>query len=265
MKSPSPPPAPDPAKTAAAQGAANEQTAKTQFELNAYNEKTPMGEVIWAPTGVGNQWEKRTTLSPEQQALYDQETATGVKLGRIAGEQTDKIGGILNKPLVLDNEATEGRLFELGRKRLDPRFAQEEEGLRTRLLNTGFTQGSEGYDRAMRTFSESKNDAYNQLALSGREQAIAELLRERAAPINEITALMSGSQVSLPQGSANPGATVAPVDYMGAVGLQQAALNNAYNQKSANSRAITSGLFQLGSMGLGGWASGGFAGAARRG
>jgi hypothetical protein len=259
MKSPKPPAAPDPVKTAAAQTASNEQTARTQFKLNAFDEYSPMGSVTWQQdASAPDKFTRTTTLSPDQQKLYDTEVATGQKLGSLAGQQTDKIGNILNKPLVLDNEATEGRLFDLGRKRLDPVFREGEEALRTRLANQGFSVGSEGYDREMRNFGESRNDAYNQLALTGRNQAMAELLQERAAPINEITALMSGSQVSLPGATSNPSAAVAPTDVLGAYGLQQSALQRNADRKQSSSNALMSGLFSRGSAGLGGWAYGGF-------
>src|SRR5687768_13927560 len=48
----SPPPAPDPEKTAAAQGAANEATARTQFKLNAFNDHGPTGSVTWRQPGA---------------------------------------------------------------------------------------------------------------------------------------------------------------------------------------------------------------------
>src|SRR5688572_7336631 len=51
-----PPPAPDPAKTAAAQSAANEATARTQFKLNAIDDHSPTGSVTWRqPGSVFNQ------------------------------------------------------------------------------------------------------------------------------------------------------------------------------------------------------------------
>ena len=86
--------------------------------------------------------------------------------------------------------------------------------------------GSAAYDNAMRQFQQGQNDQDNQLLLSGRSQALQQLTAERNQPINEITALMSGSQVSSPvTGQANvPQTNVAGTDVAGMI------MNN-YNQQ----------------------------------
>ena len=50
-KSPKAPAAPDPAATAAAQGAINRETAIAQARLNQYDEVTPYGSSTYTPTG----------------------------------------------------------------------------------------------------------------------------------------------------------------------------------------------------------------------
>jgi len=64
--------------------------------------------------------------------------------------------------------------------------------------------------------------------------------------------------VGMPSFVNTPQTNVAPTDYLGAVGMQQAALQNQYNQRMQNYQANISGLYGLGSAALGGWASGGF-------
>lgn len=84
-----------------------------------------------------------------------------------------------------------------------------------------------------------------QQALAGRQQNYQEAVTNRNQPLNEITALMSGSQIANPnQGtSATPQASVAGVDYTGLV-------NNQYQTQAANAGGALGGLFGLaGSLG----------------
>ena len=74
---PSPPPAPDPAATAAAQGAINKETAIAQARLNQVDEYTPYGSSIYEKTGNVtdgiDQMKRTTTLDPTQQAIVDKQ------------------------------------------------------------------------------------------------------------------------------------------------------------------------------------------------
>lgn len=64
----------------------------------------------------------------------------------------------------------------LASRELDPRYQQEEEALRTRLLNSGVTEGSEAYTRALDDFYRRKDSAYGDardraILLGGQEQS----------------------------------------------------------------------------------------------
>jgi hypothetical protein len=160
---------------------------------------------------------------------------------------------LLNKPINLST-ATEEKINQLGAARLDPRFQKESASLDAQLINKGIRPGSAAWNDAQTQFAQQKNDAYNQLYLTGRGQGAQEALTERNQPINEITALLSGSQVSQPGFTNTPQPGVAPTDVIGA---QQQSLNqgnlNAQMQAQSNN-ALMSGLFGLGSAALGGWA-----------
>ena len=252
MDAPEPP---DPRETAAAQATMNKETAITQAGLNMTNQKTPYGSLTYNQIGTWAdgtpRYEATQALSPEQQELFNLSNQTQQNLGNIGVEQSGKIRDILNTPFEYNNQDAENWAYDLGSQRLDPRFAREEESLQTQLLNRGIRPGSEAYNREVERLSQSKNDAYNQLMLTGRSQGFNEALTERNQPINEITALLSGSQVQQPNFANTPNTGVAPTDYIGAV-------NNNYNAQAANHNAKMSGLFGLGSAGLGGWAMGGF-------
>jgi hypothetical protein len=151
----------------------------------------------------------------------------------------------LDRPVDLNNDATEARLMELGTKRLNPQFARDEDSMRTRLINQGIRQGSDAWNTEMDDFGQRKNDAMNQLLLSGRGQAIQEQLTERNQPLNEITALMSGSQVSQPNFVNGPQTSVAGTDYAGMVKNNYDAQVAQQQMKNANQQAMMGGLFGL--------------------
>ncbi len=264
MDAPTPAPAPDPAATAAAQSASNKATAVAQYGLNATNQVTPNGSLSYKQIGTWGdgtpRFEATTSLSPQQQSLYDKGNVTQGNLADIGNQQSAKIGALLNTPVNL-NTATEGKIDDLGRARLDPQFARESAALETQLINKGIRPGSQAWNDAHTQFGQTKNDAYNQLYLSGRGQGAQEALTERNQPINEISALLSGSQVSQPGFTNTPSPGVAPTDVIGA---QQQALNQqnvGYQGQLAQNNAMMSGLFGLGSaaLGAGGTALGGWA------
>ena len=257
MDAPSPPAAPDPKVTADAQAGMNRDTAQAQQLTNMVNQVTPDGSLTYTKAGdnsyVGSdgktvtipQYTATQTLSPENQHLYDLSQATKGQIGQIGLDQSKKIGDLLGTPVDLSNEATESRLDQLGRARLDPQFAQEEDALRTKLSNQGLQPGSAAWNAEMQQFGQGKNDAYNQLYLTGRGQAVQEALAQREQPINEISALLSGSQVSTPNFTQTPQASIASPDYMGAVQNQYQAQLGSYNQQVSQGNAMMGGLFGL--------------------
>lgn len=246
MSAPKPP---DPAKTAAAQAQSNKETAIAQYGLNATNQITPQGNLTYTQIG---KWEDGTpryqatqTLSPEQMKLYQQQTTLGGKLNDLAIGQTDRLSGVMSQPINLNNEATESRLMELGRKRLDPIAAQRKASTEADLINRGIRPGTEAYNRAMTAVGQQENDAYNELLLKGRAQSVQEALAERNQPINEISALMGGGQVTTPQFVNTPQPGVNGTDVAGIT-------NNAYQTKMQGYQSNMSGLLGLGTA-MGGW------------
>lgn len=189
---------------------------------------------------------RTTSLSPEQQAIKSQQDKAQLNIGTLAANQSGFLNDYLGKPVDLNNEEVESRLFDLGRKRLDPMFAQQKDALAADLANRGMMIGSKGYETGQRQQYERENDAYNQLALQGRGQAVQEALTQRNQPINEISALLSGSQVDQPQFM---GAQVGAIPTTDVGGL----INENYNQKlgvwerqNQMTQGILGGLFGLG-------------------
>ncbi len=262
-----PPPAPDPVKTAEAQAASNVKTATTQSQLNSVDQVTPYGSLNYS---AGTPWADGTphftatqTLSPEQQNLYNLGTQTQANLGQIGVDQSAKVGQILNTPFDI-NSAISTQLSDQATKLLDPIWNRRQDDTRAQLLNQGFAQGSEGYNNNMRDFNDSRDRAYSSASLAGRSQAEQEALTQRNQPLNEIAALMSGSQVSQPDFVNTPNTSVQPTDV---AGITQAGYQNSLVPWQANNQynnALMGGLFglggaaaQAGSYGMGsGWLKG---------
>lgn len=264
MNTPQAPAAPDPVKTAQAQTDSNVKTSTTQQQLNMVDQTNPYGTQSYTQSGTWAdgtpKFAMNTTLSAPEQRNQDQQWEFDNLTNQLGINQTKKLTGLLDTPFKLDNAATEGRLMELGRKRLDPLLQERNAALESKLYNQGVMPGTEAYTRAMRADTEGQNDAYNQLLLGGRAQAASELTAERNQPINEITALMSGGQVNQPQFGSTPQTSVANTDV---AGITQQGYENSlipWKQQNAEKQALMGGLFSLGGAALGGWGRGGFKG-----
>jgi hypothetical protein len=265
MDAPSAPAAPDPTQLVSQQAKANKDTAVSQFGLNAVNQSGPAGSLSYRQVGT---WEDGTprfeavqSYAPGEQAVFDANQRARLGYGNLANDQIGRVSQALSQPFSLDNEATEARLYELGSKRLDPRFERESASLETDLINRGIRPGSEAYKTMRGQFSEGKNDAYNQLLLTGRNQAVAEALTERNQPLAELNALRGGYEVADQNYVNTPTAGVAPTDTLGANQMALNQQNQQFQAEQNQNNALMSGLFGLGSsvlsFGMGGWGSGG--------
>lgn len=257
--SPSPPPPPDPRVTAGAQTAENIGTAIANAQLGNVNQVTPDGTLTFTQTGsfpfrdpntgrVFNipRFTATQRLSPEQAAIQAQNRAAQLNLATLGKEQSGRLQDFLSQPVNLDNAATEARLLELRRQRLDPVLAEQRERFASDLASRGIKRGSAAFDREMTRLAQSENDAINNLILSGRGQAVQEALAARNQPINEITALLSGSQVSQPSfvNAAQP--QIPTTDVAGIINQDFQNRFNIFQQQQANRSDTLGGLFSLG-------------------
>lgn len=263
MSKPSAPTPPDPKQTSAAQTGTSVATAIANSNLQNVNQVTPNGNLTFNQSGTTNFTDPYTgqsydipsftatqTLSPEQQKLHDLNNQTQGNLAQIGVDQSAKIGSLLGTNVDLNNDATEARLFDLGSKRLDPMFARNEDALRTRLSNQGLQPGSAAWNAEMTQFQQGKNDAFDQLALTGRGQAVQEALTERNQPLNEISALMSGSQVSQPNFINKTMPTIPTTDNAGIINTNFQQQQQNYQQQNAQYNQLMGGLFGLGAAGV---------------
>jgi len=123
----------------------------------------------------------------------------------------------------------------------------------------GLTSSQAENARIAQQFNQTQQGA--QFANTAQQQALAEAIQQRQMPLNEITALMSGSQIQNPQFGAYAGANVAPAPIANATAQQGAYDQNAYNQQVAGQNATMGGLFSLGGAALQGAGNAGSFGA----
>lgn len=262
MNPPQPPPAPDPVATAKAQSDSNVKSATNQYELGATNQITPQGTSNYEQIGTWAdgtpRFQQTTTLNPGEQSIYDTGVQTRQNLGDIGTAQSAKIGALLGTPFDI-NASRDTKIADIQRTFLDPQWARNEDANRTQLFNQGIRPGSVAYADAMKDFSTNRQRAYDQSYLDAYGAGNQAALTERNQPINEISALLSGSQVSMPNFTGTPSPGVAPTDVIGAQGQALAQQNVGYQGNLANTMGINSGLFGLGSAALGGWGRSGFA------
>lgn len=250
------PKAPDPYQTAQAQSQFNQNTAVQQQLLNMTNQVNPWGSVTYSPNGstsfVGAdgktysvpKFTQTTTFTPEQQAIFDASQEAETNLANLAADQSEFLQGYLDKPFEFNNQDAEKWAYDLASPRILAQQGQNETALRNRLINSGIRPGTDAWDTEMTRLTNANTDQLNQLALTGRGQAFSEALAARNQPINEITALLSGSQVSNPasMSSATPQTSVGGVDYSGLVQSNYQNQMNAYGAKMG-------GLFGLAGAG----------------
>ena len=192
-------------------------------------------------------WTQNTTLSPDQQKLYDSTNATKLSLSQLANSQANFLGGYMSKPFGYTAGEHEKWASGLYDKLNAPREAQQMAGLQTQLANSGIKLGSDAYDRAMQSQAKSIEDARNQFELNSYNTGFSNAQATRNQPINEITALMSGSQVSMPNLGPTNSYNIPTVDQAGIIqNTDQLRAQNAMNEYNAKS-GILGGLFSLGS------------------
>ncbi len=261
-KAPAPP---DPKQTSAAATGTNIGTAVANNAMGMVNQVTPDGSLTYSQSGTYKytdpytgqsydlpQYTSTTALSEMGQKIKGQNDTTQLNLAETGANQSGFLKDYLGEIWNPDTSAIEGRLNELGSQRLDPRFAQEEDRLRTRLANQGVTAGSEAYNREMTALGQTKNDAYNSLMLQGRGQAFGELQAQRNQPINEISALLSGSQVSNPNVQMMQPQGAATTDVAGLINANYGQRMDAWKTNQANKQSLLGGLFGLGAGALSG-------------
>lgn len=275
------PKAPDPVATANAQSAVSKDTALWNASLNNVNQYTPYGNLTYTQGKYADgspYYNATTTLSPDQQTLFNLGNKSDISLAQLGNDQIGRIQQSVSNPYSYeglpsiygegDMNTARQRAEDAIMSRMNTQFGNDEDALRTRLANQGITQGSEAFNKEMANLNNAKTDARQQAILNGatyatnllnnslsmRNQGIQEYNAQRNAPLNEYSAFTSGTQVQNP--------TFQNYQYQGAQTPDLAgAIYNNYNSQVASKNNTMNGLFGLGGMALGtaggkaGWTS----------
>jgi hypothetical protein len=289
-KTPAAPATPDYRGAAVEQGAANLEAARATARLSNPNTYTPYGTQLISYDG-DIPTIRQTLTPTAQKTLEAQQgvelslanlgskgaqTASGVldKPFSFSGPEVQTsldLSGIAKMPV---NAGITGQ--EAIMSRLNPSLARQRTTTETNLINQGLRPGSEAYDNAIRSLGEQETDARTQAVLQGlnldiganqqgfgqqleagkfgntaQQQALAEAIQLRQLPLNEITALMSGSQIQNPQFGAYSGATVNAAPIFAGAQAQGQFDANKYNQQVSQANAQTAGMYSLGGAALG--------------
>lgn len=220
------------------------------------------------------------TLRPEQQAILDKSTQAQGLLGDLSIQGAKSLEGVVGKELDLSGapampgsyDDTRQSVIDAMMTRADEDYGKQTDQTNSDLIAAGIRPGTKAYADRMQMIERSRNDARSQAEIQGgnaasqaftmdsqrRQQGISELLAQRQTPLNEINALMSGSQVQNP--FAMPGfsgtANMAPSPVFGATQAQGAWDQNRYAQQMGSYNNMMGGLFSLGAAGMGGFGMG---------
>jgi hypothetical protein len=213
----------------------------------------------------------RQTLNPSDQKILNLQRILGINLGQQARKS-------LSSPFTIDSDfelptdlnanrdQVEQAYFDRTKNLLQPEFDRQQRREETALVNQGIPRGSEAFnDRYYDQLIDSQNRTLSDAALAavqaggaeqsrmfdltqrGRQQDINDSLTQRTQPINELAAVLQGSQaIQSPNQASTPNYQIAPANVQGAVNTQyQGALNN-FNNQNQNYQAGVGGLFGLG-------------------
>ena len=186
LSPPKPPPAPDYAGAAVAQGAANVETARLEGRMNRPDVVSPY-DITRVTDLPDDRFLQTYSLTPEYEAQRKKQVEISDAYldtaGRLLGglpQETFSLAGLSAQPGLIDrsNFATvptmenlgdyatrvEGAYFNRAVSRLQPQFEKQEIDLRTQLINAGIPEGTTAYNNAFAELRMAHNDILQGLA-----------------------------------------------------------------------------------------------------
>lgn len=180
-------------------------------------------------------------------------------------QQTGLDAKLANQGLTAGSEAYNREMQRLGDQQSRERFNALETGGNEmqRLFNMQLAEGQFGNTANQNQFSMDmsgtgfnnnvESNQFNQgMTLADyqnklRQQSIAEQVQQRQMSLNEMNALLTGQQVSMPSmPQFNASGATQPTQYMQAAGAQNQSNLDAFNAQNMNANSFTNGLFSLG-------------------
>lgn len=214
------------------QADASRNNVNAQTQANRPNQSNPFATRTWSQ-GPNGQWQDSTQFTGP---LGDLNNALQQQAAQAMGTPFS-ISGL---PSLTDGaqarEQAINAAYGSATSRLDPAFQQREEQTRLRLQQQGLVPGSEAFERELSALGRERTDAYGQAmnsaigqgtqagqalfnqSLAGRQNALAEALRQRGQAFSELGGLQGLTQQ---QGFMGAGMAQAP-DFLQAAGMQGA-------------------------------------------
>jgi hypothetical protein len=213
------------------------------------------------------------TLSPEEQAIFSANQGNRLGLNNLARTGIDKAQGVIGQNLDFSgapaapgsSDEVRKKVMEAMMSRSDPALSRANQQQDADLIAAGIRPGTEAWDRVKGEQGRNRNDMLMQAEIAGgnaaqqefgmgtdaRKNYISELLAQRSVPLNEITALMSGSQVSNPfAGQGYQGGAVKPTDYFSGANMLNQYNQDIYNQGVGSQNALIGAGATLGAAAL---------------
>lgn len=218
----------------------------TYERTGSYNWRDPFTKKVYkVPTFTAT-----TKLDAAGQNINNINRQTQTGLAELGRDQAGFLKNYLgqNREIPQPDEAMRSRYEDALMERMRPRQEQDRAAMETRLANQGINVGSRAYSAADRDYAGAVNDArLGAIAQGGNEMARDFQIRSaaRSQPINEIMALLSGSQVQMPNFGMNQPSPIATTDNAGIMQQNYANQMGAYNQKMNQWNGTMGGLFGL--------------------
>jgi hypothetical protein len=205
-------PTPDYQQAARIQAESSKDVTQQQIAANRPNIQSSTGSQQWTQDPATGQWTLNQSLNAAGERALGAQQGLTAGLSGLAARKLGDVRNELGRPMDwsgmpaaggsvgydpnqlqrnLDfsgaqglgsgadtRNAAEQAIYERATSRLDPQWAQREEGLRTQLYNQGLREGDEAYDRAMETMGNQRTDAYqtamNEAIMGGGAEASRE-------------------------------------------------------------------------------------------
>lgn len=220
-----------------------------------------------AGTGATPSVTSNVTLNPQVQDILNQTLTGSQSEANLANTYMANAQKTLAQPYNLNSIQAPTPDAGYQKKIMDnmnalqqPYVARSNEQLDASLANQGITQGSQAYQNAKYDQNSALNNMQQQniqnatqqeqsqygMANTAYQQALQNYTQQYNQPLNEVNALRSGSQVSMPQFSTAPNIPVANTNVSG--NINQGYQNNLglYNSQVGQNNSTMSGLFGLG-------------------
>lgn len=302
---------PNYAAAATEQGNQNRQTYLDSLNAGRYNQSDAFGSQQWRYTGPdigpaptrasfssdgdyqkaladyqrqqfsspGN-WSLDTSLSPEMQSIYDTGYGAYQKaMQGLAGSEFDQSKVAPQADWTKLVSALDGNgdqytqaYYDKATRLLGDKYGSEEGALRSQLLNSGLSEGTQAYDHAMKQFMDSKNGNYSDIAnqailggsqmhnqdintlvqaLSAQDQGRMSSIQQeemlRMLPLDEANKILAGLRISN-YGSGTAGGGYQAPDIMGATQAQYQSNLDRWNAQQAQRQQMINTGMNLGSM-----------------